>query len=90
MNQCCCRAAPRRAAQAFLVEGEKGTVDFVGNRTECALLVMIQKWGEDYRAVRGQEGVARVDEGSGGPVHLLHPGAGAACNGCMLACSFAL
>ncbi len=39
-------------AQAFLVENEKGVIDFVGNRTECALLVMIQKWGEDYRAAR--------------------------------------
>ena len=34
------------------MEGEKGTVEFVGNRTECALLVMIQKWGVDYKAVR--------------------------------------
>ncbi|GAB4816684.1 hypothetical protein N2152v2_003730 [Parachlorella kessleri] len=39
-------------SKAFLVEGEKGSVEFVGNRTECALLVMIQKWGEDYKAVR--------------------------------------
>ena len=34
------------------MEGEKGTIEFVGNRTECALLVMLQKWGEDYRAIR--------------------------------------
>lgn len=34
------------------MDSEKGTVDFVGNRTECALLVMARKWGQDYKALR--------------------------------------
>ncbi len=29
-----------------------GVVDFVGNRTECALLVMMRKLGVDYDKVR--------------------------------------
>lgn len=34
------------------MDGEKGSIDFVGNRTECALLVMLKNWGEDYKLVR--------------------------------------
>jgi hypothetical protein len=30
--------------QAFLIENDKENVDFVGNRTECALLMMLRKW----------------------------------------------
>ena len=30
--------------QAFLIENDKEHVDFVGNRTECALLMMLRKW----------------------------------------------
>ena len=43
-------------SKAFLTEDEKtGLVGFVGNRTECALLLMIQKnWGEDYRSLRNE------------------------------------
>ncbi|KAL6750480.1 plasma membrane calcium-transporting ATPase [Haematococcus lacustris] len=40
--------------KAFLVEQPGGNVDFVGNRTECALLVMLKKLGIDYTAVREQ------------------------------------
>lgn len=39
-------------AQAFLTENEDGTVGFVGNRTECALLIMLRSWGVSYRDVR--------------------------------------
>jgi hypothetical protein len=38
--------------QAFLVDHEDGEVEFVGNRTECALLVLARKWGQDYKALR--------------------------------------
>jgi hypothetical protein len=38
--------------QAFLVDHEDGEVEFVGNRTECALLVLARKWGQDYKAIR--------------------------------------
>lgn len=31
---------------------DNGTVDFVGNRTECALLVMLRKLGADYTVLR--------------------------------------
>ncbi|KAL6781722.1 FAP10B [Auxenochlorella protothecoides x Auxenochlorella symbiontica] len=39
-------------SKAFLVEGEHGGVDFVGNRTECALLMLARGWERDYRDVR--------------------------------------
>jgi hypothetical protein len=37
---------------------------FVGNRTECALLMMLGKWGIDYKVVREQQEAAlfRVSE----------------------------
>lgn len=38
--------------QAFLILKE--TVGFVGNRTECALLMMLRAWGLDYKAIRDQ------------------------------------
>jgi Ca2+-transporting ATPase len=31
---------------------ESKATDFVGNRTECALLVMTRAWGQDYKALR--------------------------------------
>ncbi|PSC72089.1 P-type ATPase [Micractinium conductrix] len=39
-------------SKAFLVDLETGQLDFVGNRTECALLVMARNWGQDYKALR--------------------------------------
>ena len=43
-------------SKAFLVEpggGRAGEgVEFVGNRTECALLMLARGWGQDYRTVR--------------------------------------
>lgn len=45
--------------QAFLVDSGDHTavsavrsVDFVGNRTECALLLMLRGWGHDYKGIR--------------------------------------
>jgi P-type Ca2+ transporter type 2C len=35
--------------QAFLIENDKEHVDFVGNRTECALLMMLRKWEVSIR-----------------------------------------
>ena len=29
------------------------SVEFVGNRTECALLLMLRGWGHDYKGIRG-------------------------------------
>ena len=47
------------AVQAFLVDGGDHTavstvksVEFVGNRTECALLLMLRGWGHDYKSIR--------------------------------------
>ena len=40
--------------QAFLIEEETGRVTFVGNRTECALLMMIREWDEKYQQIRQQ------------------------------------
>ncbi|KAG2435667.1 hypothetical protein HXX76_006868 [Chlamydomonas incerta] len=38
--------------KAFLVDQESGVTDFVGNRTECALLVLLRKLGFDYKQLR--------------------------------------
>mmetsp|Transcript_25699 Transcript_25699/g.71910 ORF Transcript_25699/g.71910 Transcript_25699/m.71910 type:complete len:1007 (+) Transcript_25699:267-3287(+) len=39
-------------SKAMLIDGQQGRTDFVGNRTECAMLMMIRNWGADYRAIR--------------------------------------
>lgn len=36
-------------SKAFLIETAPDLVSFVGNRTECALLVLTRKWGVDYK-----------------------------------------
>ena len=36
--------------QAFLIIKE--SIGFVGNRTECALLMLLRTWGSDYKAIR--------------------------------------
>jgi hypothetical protein len=36
--------------KAFLIE-HGDLLEFVGNRTECALLVLARKWGINYQAV---------------------------------------
>ncbi len=42
-------------SKAFLVEKpDSPVIDFVGNRTECALLVLLKKLGIDYNATREQ------------------------------------
>ncbi len=38
--------------QAFLIEHDKDTIEFVGNRTECALLMLQRKWLISYKDVR--------------------------------------
>lgn len=40
--------------QAFLINKEP--VGFVGNRTECALLMLLRGWGLDYKAIRDSHG----------------------------------
>ena len=42
----------RLGAQAFLIEHDRDTLDFVGNRTDCALLVLLRSWGLSYAALR--------------------------------------
>ena len=39
-------------SKAFLVHKPDGSTDFVGNRTECALLMLLKEWGTDYKALR--------------------------------------
>lgn len=41
-------------SKAFITEAEDGSVGFVGNRTECALLMMIRSWGIRYTDVRDE------------------------------------
>ena len=45
--------------QAFLADKQDHTavsavrsIEFVGNRTECALLLMLRSWGHDYKGIR--------------------------------------
>lgn len=38
-------------SKAFLIEHGDLPLEFVGNRTECALLVLTKKWGIDYKRV---------------------------------------
>ncbi|KAG2453779.1 hypothetical protein HYH02_001989 [Chlamydomonas schloesseri] len=46
--------------KAFLVDQESGVTDFVGNRTECALLVMLRKLGLDYKQLREEREADQV------------------------------
>eukprot|EP00878_Enallax_costatus_P000995 GHUV01001127.1.p1 GENE.GHUV01001127.1~~GHUV01001127.1.p1 ORF type:complete len:1156 (+),score=304.08 GHUV01001127.1:371-3838(+) len=39
-------------SKAFLIEHADLPIEFVGNRTECALLILTKKWGVDYKQVR--------------------------------------
>lgn len=39
-------------SKAFLIEHADLPIEFVGNRTECALLMLTKKWGIDYKQVR--------------------------------------
>lgn len=50
---------------------EKGVVGFVGNRTECALLLMLRGWGMDYVSIRAQnkERLMRVSDRLGPAPH---------------------
>ncbi len=52
-------------SKAFLVDQASGVVDFVGNRTECALLVLMRKLGIDYKAVRDERGKSQIKVGAG-------------------------
>ncbi|KXZ55677.1 hypothetical protein GPECTOR_2g1227 [Gonium pectorale] len=47
-------------SKAFLIDTESGTIDFVGNRTECALLVMLRKLGCDYTKLREEREADQV------------------------------
>lgn len=35
-----------------MIEEANGQITFVGNRTECALLMLVRSWGEDYHQIR--------------------------------------
>lgn len=47
MHICCLR-------QAFLIEHDENAVEFAGNRTECALLMLLRGWGIKYDAIRAE------------------------------------
>mmetsp|Transcript_2965 Transcript_2965/g.394 ORF Transcript_2965/g.394 Transcript_2965/m.394 type:complete len:151 (-) Transcript_2965:1463-1915(-) len=44
-----------RNTTAFLRTHENGKIEHIGNRTECALLQMIQNWGISYSEFRDAE-----------------------------------
>eukprot|EP00741_Cyanophora_paradoxa_P020079 tig00021234_g19380.t1 len=39
-------------SNAYLSRKDNGVTEFVGNKTECALLVLLEKYGGDYEAAR--------------------------------------
>jgi P-type Ca2+ transporter type 2C len=41
-------------SKAFLIEEPGKPVEFVGNRTECAMLMLLKTWGVGYQALRDQ------------------------------------
>ena len=47
-------------SKAFISLNEVGLLDFVGNKTECALLVFCQKLGGDYREIRSASVVKQL------------------------------
>lgn len=47
-------------SEAFLIQEENEPIKFVGNRTECALLVLAKNLNVDYKDVRSKEGVERI------------------------------
>ncbi len=44
----------RCVLQAFLIEHDANAVEFMGNRTECALLMLLRSWGLRYEAIRNE------------------------------------
>ena len=44
----------RTPVQAFLIQHEANAVEFMGNRTECALLMLLRAWGVRYEAIRSK------------------------------------
>eukprot|EP00877_Chromochloris_zofingiensis_P010934 jgi/Chrzof1/6094/Cz17g09140.t1 len=38
-------------SKAFLIEHGADLVEFFGNRTDCALLMLMRKWGADYKQI---------------------------------------
>ncbi|KAA8494279.1 Calcium-transporting ATPase 4, plasma membrane-type [Porphyridium purpureum] len=47
-------------SQANLRKQEDGTVEHLGNKTECALLQMVENWSMDYHALREQNPPNRI------------------------------
>ncbi|KAI0558341.1 Cation-transporting P-type ATPase [Gracilaria domingensis] len=47
-------------SQANLQFNASGTIDHLGNKTECALLQLVNLWQKDYRAIRKESDVFRV------------------------------
>eukprot|EP00803_Ostreobium_quekettii_P006058 evm.model.scf_144.7 EVM.evm.TU.scf_144.7 scf_144:78288-87675(-) len=39
-------------SKAFLIEDDPKNIQFIGNRTECALLMLGKAWGSDYKKLR--------------------------------------
>ncbi len=52
--------------QAFLLEEASGKMGFVGNRTECALLLLLKSWGVSYEALREETSSSLVRVRAGG------------------------
>lgn len=44
----------------LLLKEDQETIQFIGNRTECALLMMIKKWGIEYKPIRKTADVVKL------------------------------
>ena len=55
---CLCLKKTGHRLQAFLIQHEANAVEFMGNRTECALLMLLRGWGVRYEATRSEHKAA--------------------------------
>ena len=44
----------------LLLKEDQETVQFIGNRTECALLMMLRNWGTEYKPIRKTADVVKL------------------------------
>ena len=52
LHRCVFPEVPPLYGQAFLIIKDPAPIGFVGNRTECALLMLLRTWDADYTVIR--------------------------------------
>ena len=61
---CVAVTAMTPCGHTLLMPSQDNVVEFVGNRTECALLVLLRKLGHDYVQLREQREADQVKVGT--------------------------